>query len=99
MSKTLAVTFGDEFFWAYDVALGVFLKHLIDAAEPHAVHFHREWLPEAISDWRLAAVVGDCFGLTIEESWSPVQREFFITLEEDTCCGLARRDSIRADEA
>ena len=33
MSKTKFVTCGNSHFWAYDVALNVFLKHLIDAAE------------------------------------------------------------------
>ena len=34
MSKTQHVEYRGRTFWAYDVALGVFLKYLIDAAEP-----------------------------------------------------------------
>ena len=33
MSQTQYVKYANRGFWAYDVALGVFLKHLIDAAE------------------------------------------------------------------
>lgn len=98
MSKTTTVHFGEDFFWACDVALGVFLKHLIDTAEPHAARPEREWLTEAIADWRVAAVIGDCFGLGIEEFWSPKQRELFISLAEEACRQLSTRDSIGADE-
>lgn len=33
MSKTKPVTCADRGFWGYDVAVGIFLKYLIDAAE------------------------------------------------------------------
>jgi hypothetical protein len=39
MSKNKYVAFGDEGFWSYDVALDIFLKHLIDIAEPHVGNF------------------------------------------------------------
>jgi hypothetical protein len=100
MSKTTPVYFHEEMFWAYDVALGVFLKHLIDAAEPHTIRPGREWLSEAITDWRVVAGLGGgCFALAIEEYWSQEQREFLTGLADEACRQLARRDTIGAEEA
>lgn len=33
MAATKGITYGNRFFWAYDVAAGVFLKYLIDESE------------------------------------------------------------------
>jgi hypothetical protein len=100
VSKTTPVYFHEEMIWAYDVALGMFLKHLIDAAEPHAALPGREWLSEAITDWRVVAQLGGgCFALAVEESWSPEQREFIINLADDACRQLGKRDSIETEEA
>jgi hypothetical protein len=33
VSKTQYAEYGDRGFWTYNVALGIFLKHLIDADE------------------------------------------------------------------
>ncbi len=54
MSKTQFVDYGDAGFWAYDVALGIFLKYLIDAAE--AVNARTApWLAVEIENWRTVA--------------------------------------------
>lgn len=87
---------GRRFFWAYDVAAGVFLKHLIDEAEA-SVHANEPWLSKAVSSWRVQASITE-FGLTLEEEWSSAQRAIFIELAEDACKKLEIRESIPAKE-
>jgi hypothetical protein len=96
VSKTQFVKYAGHGFWAYDVAVGVFLKYLLDAAEssPEA---QTPWLSEAMSNWRLWAVISD-FGFTLEEQWSAEERKTFIALAEEACAALATRDSIAAQE-
>jgi hypothetical protein len=97
MSQKQFVSYGDRGFWAYDVALGIFLKHLIEVAEPHAVGLSREWLAKAVSFWRVVAGVGD-YGLQIDEKWSAPHLDVFINLTGQACKLLRERVSIAADE-
>jgi hypothetical protein len=97
MSKTKHVEYLDRWFWAYDVALEVFLKHLIDVAIPHAATPGDEWLAEAISSWRVVAAVPD-YGLDLNPVWSPEQIDVFTRLADQACDLLADRDYIAADE-
>src|SRR5579864_5056586 len=96
VSQTQAVTYTDRGFWAYDVAVGIFLKYLIDAAEANG-EANTQWLSEAVSSWRIWAFVSD-FGLTLDGNWSAEQRRSFIGLAEESCAALATRDSIPAEE-
>lgn len=96
VSKTQAVTYTDRGFWAYDVAVGVFLKYLIGAAQANE-GANTPWLSEAVSSWRIWAVVSD-FGLTLDAKWSADQRKTLIALAEEACAALATRDSIPAEE-
>jgi hypothetical protein len=96
MTKEKGVRFGDRFFWAFDVAAGVFLKHLIDEAAA-SEGADAPWLSEAVSRWRPQAVVTE-FGLTLEEEWSSSQRQTFIELAERACGKLAMRESIPEEE-
>ena len=96
MSKTKYVKYADRGFWAYDVTLGVFLKHLIDAAEA-SDEATTEWLSRAISSWRAAACVSD-YGLSLDARWSEMQQQLFVALTELACALLAERTSIPAAE-
>jgi len=96
MTATKGIEFGNRFFWAYDVAAGVFLKHLIDEAEA-SEQAGSSWLSEAVSHWRVQAAVTEC-GLTLEEEWSSAQRQTFIELAERACKKIATRESIPAEE-
>ena len=69
MSATQYVEYADRGFWAYDVALGVFLKHLIDAAET-SDQAKTAWLSAAVSSWRVGAWNGD-YGLTLMPAGRP----------------------------
>jgi hypothetical protein len=97
MSKTKHVEYLDRWFWAYDVALEIFLKHLIDVAIPHAAAPGNEWLAKAISSWRIVAAVPD-YGLEVAPEWSPAQIDVFTRLANQACDLLADRDYIAADE-
>jgi hypothetical protein len=96
MTKTRYVEYENRGFWAYDVALGVFLKHLIDAAETSG-QAKTAWLSTAISTWREVACISD-YGLTLDTGWSATQMQTFITLAEVACARLADRASIPAGE-
>jgi hypothetical protein len=96
MTATKGIEFGNRFFWAYDVAAGVFLKHLIDEAEASG-QTDVPWLSQALSDWRVQAAITEC-GLTLREDWSSEQRQTFIELAEGACKKLATRESIPAEE-
>src|SRR5690242_15124868 len=98
MSKKKFVEYRHQGFWAYDVALGVFLKHLIDQAEQIAAGPDNQWLAEAVSQWRVWACVGD-LGFEVDSTWSRDQIDTFLLLAERACDELANRDWIPADEA
>jgi hypothetical protein len=96
VSKTKFIRFGDQGFWVYDVAAGVFLKHLIDAAEA-SDQKHTAWLSECMKQWLLEACVQD-YGLDLDTKWSAGQRQTYIALAEEACSRLATRESIPAEE-
>ncbi|HST12396.1 MAG TPA: hypothetical protein VLL05_18625 [Terriglobales bacterium] len=96
MSKTNFVQYGDNGFWAYDVALGVFLKYLIDVAEtsPNA---GSAWLSKAVSWWRVVASVWG-YGLSLRKIRTATQRQLFIAFAEEACVRLTMRESIPGAE-
>jgi hypothetical protein len=95
VSKTKYVEHNQRGFYVYDVALGVFLKHLIDAAE--ASGQPTEWLSSAVSDWRISACIQD-IGLTFDERWSAIQLLRVASLAEEACRTLGGKASITAEE-
>ncbi|MBZ5489312.1 MAG: hypothetical protein LAO76_00085 [Acidobacteriia bacterium] len=95
MSKTKFVAYAARSFWAYDVALNVFLKHLIDAARA-SDQADTPWLSGAISDWRVTCVPD--FGLKLDTNWTAAQQQTFCILAEQACATLAERESISAEE-
>ena len=96
MTATQYVEYENRGFWAYDVALGVFLKHLIDAAETSS-EAKTVWLSTAISSWREVACISD-YGFMLDADWSATQMQAFIALAEIACARLAERASIPAGE-
>lgn len=96
MTRTQFVESAGNGFWAYDVGLGVFLKHLIDAAEARG-HADAPWLSQAVSWWRVVACISD-YGLRIGDAWSPDERDAFVALADEACRNLATREAISAEE-
>jgi hypothetical protein len=95
VSKKKYVSYGDRGFWAYDIVLGVFLKYLIDVVEATG-QAQTPFLADAVSSWRLAPIYD--FGVSLEESWSPLQRQNIINFAEEACARLATRELISTEE-
>jgi len=95
VSRTKYIRSGSRGFWAYDVALDVFLKHLIDVAEA-SDQAKTEWLSAAIESWRVACIPD--YGLELDPGWSPAHRQTFVALAEEASARLAQRASIPAEE-
>lgn len=96
MSKTKFVQYRGDGFWAYDVALGVFLKYVIDIAET-STKAGSEWLSKRLPRWRVVACIRD-YGLALDENRTAIQRQQFISFAEEACARLALRESIPATE-
>ena len=97
MSMSKYVAYGDVTFWAYDVALCIFLKFLIDRASLRTEPEHADWLSACIQNWQVIAVVND-YGLHFDERLSEEQIKIILCLIDRTCCELGKRDSIPAQE-
>ena len=96
MTSTKGIGFEGRFFWAYQVAAGVFLKYLVDEVNASG-HADELWLSDAVSHWRVQAGIAK-FSLTLEEHWSNEQRELFIELADGACKKLASREFIPGEE-
>ena len=97
MSKTLFVDYRNAGFWAYDVAVGIFLKYLIDCASRHVDREDTDWLSDCIEQWRVNAVVSDC-GLHLDDAWSHDQVQVILRLADKACGALETQESISAHE-
>ena len=98
MSRTLFVEWRRDGFWAYDVAVGILLKHVIDLANSDMAAEATPWLAECVEQWRINAVVGD-LGLHLDPDWSPEQIRTVVTLLDRACSNLRRSPSISSGEA
>jgi hypothetical protein len=98
MSKTLFIEYHREGFWAYDVAIGVFLKHLVDRASHHADAQPSPWLSDCIDRWRVNAVITD-FGLHLDPAWTDSQRQLVRTLIDEACKEMEKVEAFSAEEA
>jgi hypothetical protein len=96
VSKSKCVTYRDNWFWAYDPLVGVFLKQVIDVAEasPQA---KTPWLTQRIQWWRVVACVLD-YGLQFEDDWTAEQLEVFVQFAEGACAEIAKREWISGEE-
>lgn len=96
MSQSLFVEYRGRGFWAFDVVVSVFLKHLVDVAEPRIAG--SSWLGEIVERWRVDTLLCGQFGVELDEQWSSAQMELVVELFEATCEILGRRDEIRGEE-
>jgi hypothetical protein len=95
VSQTKFIAYGENGFWAYDVAHNIFLKYLIDAAVVSSGS-NTDWLSIAIASWRTACLPD--FGLKLEANWTSAQRQTFIALASEACAMFAARESIPSEE-
>ncbi len=99
LSSTHAISYGERSFWAYDVALGVVLKHMIDIAESSNSSANAAWLAEQASWWRVVAGLGNgCYGLDINKEWFAEQIDEFISIVRSACHIMSERRTIPAEE-
>ncbi|GAA3923670.1 hypothetical protein [Actinoplanes auranticolor] len=74
MSKTVPVSFGDQFLWAYDVSFGILLLEAIDGA---AGMSQPEGAGDVLEGLRAHAQVGASAAFALDDQrWSPSQRTF-----------------------
>ena len=97
MSQTQFVEYRQNGFWAYDVALAVFLKHLIDVAAEQSLEHEKTWLAAVVQQCRVTAGVNS-YGLALGEDWSAPQLAAFIRLAREACVRIGRRESFSATE-
>ncbi len=97
MSKSKGIWYQDRGFFAYDVALGVLLKYVIDVAEARPSGAESAWLQEVISHWKVEAWAQD-LSIWIDEDWSASQTAIFASLVEAACTRLEARKSISSLE-
>ena len=97
MSRSQYVGYRDQGFWAYDVSLAIFLKHLVDVADRQLAVGNVGWLREAVDWWRVVASIND-YGFEIEESWSADQVKLFLQLADEAVAVISRRPAFTADE-
>lgn len=97
MSQTVFVEYKGNGFWAYHVALGVLLKHLIDAASVEAVQSGSAWLQSCTEKWRVNAVVPD-FSLVLDKRWSDAERATLVRLLDEVVDKLTTRATISSQE-
>lgn len=78
MSKTVLVSFGGRWFWAYDVSLGILLPEAVEVAGETPPAGQRPlWIDAVLDDLRIQAQVGASFAFPIDaEDWNDQQRRY-----------------------
>ncbi len=98
MTKSKSVHYRGGGFWAYDVAISILLKYVIDAAEARPSDAESEWLRTEVSDWKAVACISYSFLIDHDETWSARQTALFVSLLEEACSRLEARKTIPALE-
>src|SRR5579862_2425130 len=88
----------DGGFWAYDVAAGIFLKYLVDAARDCLAREKADWLRKRVSNWETSAVLLANSGLYFGANWSANELSVVLRLIKETCDALEKKESITANE-
>ncbi|WP_250029570.1 hypothetical protein [Paractinoplanes maris] len=97
MSKTVPVSFGDRFLWAYDVSFGILILEAIDGA---AGMSQPEGVGEVLESLRAHAQVGASWTLALDDDrWSPPQRDFVHRMIAEAGRRLRERGILTRTEA
>ncbi len=95
MTKTHFVEYQNCGFWAYDVALGILLKHISDAADKLPTNAESEVLRTEVSWWIQGACVNTLsMHIDDDDSWSAQQTAIFVDLVDEACTRLEARETI-----
>ncbi len=95
MSATVGVSFRGRHFWALDVGLGIFLKHMLDAARRRVEGEGADWLASCVQHWRVNRAES---GLHLDENWSEDQLRIVLELMTEACTVLKQKQVIHAEE-
>jgi hypothetical protein len=97
MSKTVPVEYGDRFFWAYDVALGILI---IEALHVAAELPRPEGAGDVLDGLRAHAQVGASWAFSLDnEDWSGPQRDFVHRIIAEAGRRLRERGVLTRAEA
>lgn len=96
MSKTQAVEYKGNKFWAFDAALAVWLAELISIAEGRQLQ-NDQWWAKQIHNWKVWSITAD-FGFSFPDDWSQDQEDLFLELAEKTNETLRLRKQLDAQE-
>jgi len=98
VSKTVAVTNGEVSFWAYDLALGIWLKLFCDEVRSQGWAGPGATFESDVREWELTAVLGANRGLDLAREWTIEKRLMFDEAARRVQQALAAGDHLGSDE-
>ena len=93
----LYIHFRDNGFWAFETAIDIFLRHLIDRANYYFYQNEFEWLCEGIKEWEINSK-SNFSGMYLDEKWAQNQFNLMLVLIEEVCEILSEYSTIPASE-
>jgi hypothetical protein len=99
VSKTVAVTFGEDWFWAYDVSFSILLLTSIRIAESGPPDEQPPWLNDVLDTLRSHALLGANLAFPLDGEWDQAQQHYVLSAIAAAGEVLRAQRSITAAEA
>lgn len=99
MSKTVSVSFGEDWFWAYDVSFSILILESIRIAESAPPDERPPWLDNVLDTLRSHALIGANLAFPLDGEWGLVQQEHVLSAIAAAGEVLRVRGIITAAEA
>jgi hypothetical protein len=99
VSKTVSISFGDRWFWAYDVSFSILLLEAIHVAESVPPNERAPWQDNVLDTLRMHVLLGANVAFPLDGEWDEAQRQYVLTLIADAGQHLRQRRRITAAEA
>ena len=99
MSKTVSVSFGEDWFWAYDVSFSILLLESIRIAESAPPGERPPWLDDVLDTLRTHALLGANLAFPLDGKWDQVQQQHVLSAIATAGEALRERHTITAAEA
>ena len=97
MSSTMSVTFRGKSFWVYDVIGGIFLWHLVSAAQEYQRNKISPWLDDYIKSWQVAAAFSD-LPFFADDVWKEEQLALIVQLSQEAISAIRSHGSFTRTE-
>lgn len=97
MTKTMSVRFRGKSFWVYDVVGGIFLWHLVDAAQQHQCTKVIPWLNDCIERWQVAAAITE-LSFFADDAWTEEQLDLIVQLSHNAIAAIRSHGSFTHNE-